>query len=96
MDGARLGLWGSSLAGGHALVAAARLGDRVAAVVAQVPHLSGVAASAAAARARGPVGALRLAGAGLYDLVRDGGSGGGRTGGWLAGVLAGHGQALAR
>jgi uncharacterized protein len=45
-DPDRVALWGTSLSGGHVLVTAAR-DRRVAAVVAQVPHVSGVAAAAA-------------------------------------------------
>lgn len=44
VDGARLALWGTSLAGGHVLVTAARLPD-IAAVVAQVPHVDGLASA---------------------------------------------------
>ena len=44
VDGARLALWGTSLAGGHVLVTAARL-PGIAAVVAQVPHVDGLASA---------------------------------------------------
>ncbi len=44
VDGARLALWGTSLAGGHVLVTAARL-PNIAAVVAQVPHVDGLASA---------------------------------------------------
>jgi uncharacterized protein len=44
VDGARLALWGASLAGGHVLVTAARL-PNIAAVVAQVPHVDGLASA---------------------------------------------------
>jgi pimeloyl-ACP methyl ester carboxylesterase len=64
-DPDRVALWGTSLSGGHVLVTAAR-DRRVAAVVAQVPHVSGVAA----ARAAGPVMALRLAAHAGRDLAR--------------------------
>jgi len=70
VDTARAALWGSSLAGGHAIAAAAVLGDEVAAVVSQVPHLSGRAASRASLAARGPAGVARLARAGLHDVAR--------------------------
>lgn len=45
VDGNRLALWGTSYSGGHALVTAARL-DNIAAVVAQVPHVDGLASAA--------------------------------------------------
>jgi len=42
VDGARIGLWGTSFSGGHVLVAAARYG-KVKAVVSQVPFVDGLA-----------------------------------------------------
>ena len=44
VDGARLGLWGTSFAGGHVITAAARDGN-VQAVVSQVPFVSGPASA---------------------------------------------------
>lgn len=44
IDGSRLALWGTSFGGGHALVTAARL-PGIAAVVAQVPHVDGLASA---------------------------------------------------
>lgn len=44
VDGNRLALWGTSFSGGHALVTAARL-PGIKAVVAQVPHLDGLASA---------------------------------------------------
>lgn len=44
VDGTRLALWGTSFSGGHALVTAARLSG-IKAVVAQVPHLDGLASA---------------------------------------------------
>src|SRR3954453_12192191 len=41
VDAARIGIWGSSLSGGHALVVAA-IDKRVKAVVSQVPFISGL------------------------------------------------------
>lgn len=70
VDPDRVALWGSSLAGGHAIVAGAALGDRVAAVVSQVPHLSGKAASKANLKKRGPLGVLRLGAAAVLDSLR--------------------------
>lgn len=70
VDGTRLALWGSSLAGGHALVAGARLAPPPSAVVSQVPHLSGPAAARAGMAARGLGGTLRLGRAAVLDLAR--------------------------
>jgi len=64
-DARRIVLWGTSLGGGHVLTTAAR-DHEVAAVVAQVPHVSGVAA----ARSVGPVQSARLTTLALLDLVR--------------------------
>lgn len=44
VDGTRLALWGTSLSGGHVLVTAARL-PGITAVVAQVPHVDGLASA---------------------------------------------------
>lgn len=44
VDGRRLALWGTSFSGGHSLVTAARL-PGIAAVVAQVPHVDGLASA---------------------------------------------------
>ncbi|HET8730234.1 MAG TPA: alpha/beta fold hydrolase [Moraxellaceae bacterium] len=44
VDGERLALWGTSFSGGHSLVTAARL-PGIKAVVAQVPHLDGLASA---------------------------------------------------
>lgn len=65
VDPRRVALWGTSLSGGHVLRIAAR-DQGIAAVVAQVPHVSGIAA----ARAVGPVMSLRLTARGCIDLVR--------------------------
>lgn len=46
------------------------MGGRVAAVVSQVPHLSGRAASKANLRRRGPFGVLRLGAAAVLDTLR--------------------------
>lgn len=62
VDGERVALWGSSFGGGHVLEYAARDG-RIAAVVAQVPFVDGLAT----VRTLRPVQLLRLAGAGLQD-----------------------------
>lgn len=62
VDTARIGLWGTSFSGGHALVTAAR-DRRVACVVAQVPFVDGLAT---AAHLR-----LRDAAAGIVHGLRD-------------------------
>jgi len=63
VDGERVGLWGTSFGGGHALVTAA--GDsRVRAVVAQVPHVDGRASLRGLAD---PRFAARAVAAGLRD-----------------------------
>lgn len=70
VDAGRLALWGTSYAGGHALVTAARLGDDVKAVVAQVPFLDGRAALERAYKQRGLPALLRSLAAGLHDALR--------------------------
>jgi pimeloyl-ACP methyl ester carboxylesterase len=64
VDSGRIALWGSSLSGGHVLAVAAKL--RAAAVMAQVPHVDGLASTLAL----GPRQSLRLAGHGLLDAGR--------------------------
>lgn len=64
VDGDRVVAWGTSFAGGHVLTLAGR-GERLAAVIAQVPHVSGPAA----VRATGLRQVLRLAPVGVADLV---------------------------
>lgn len=70
VDPTRIGLWGTSLSGGHVLVTAAR-DSTIAAVSAQVPLLAGDAAALAMAR-RGHLGLVLRMGLvhGLRDLVR--------------------------
>lgn len=65
VDPARVALWGTSLGGGHVLAIAAD-DPQVAAVIAQVPHLSGVAA----ARAAGLLASVRLGRLALQDALR--------------------------
>lgn len=60
----RLGIWGSSFAGGHVVVTAAR-DSGVRAVVSQIPFMDGMASAAE----RGPVFGLRAVIAGLKDLA---------------------------
>jgi len=76
VDGGKLGLWGTSYGGGHALVMAGELRDNVSAVVAQVPFLDGKEALQRVYKAKGLVALLRRAAAGgprcravLVDLV---------------------------
>ncbi|MDQ3572034.1 MAG: alpha/beta hydrolase [Actinomycetota bacterium] len=64
IDPDRVALWGSSFAGGHVVTVASR-DPRVAAVVAQVPHMDGIATL----RNLGPASALRLTAAGLIDEI---------------------------
>lgn len=65
VDPARVVAWGTSFAGGHVLTLAGR-GERLAAVIAQVPHVSGPAA----VRATGVRAAARLAPHALRDVAR--------------------------
>jgi pimeloyl-ACP methyl ester carboxylesterase len=65
VDRKRVIAWGTSLAGGHVLHSAARDHD-IAAVIVQVPHVSGPASTLY----KGPLHALRLTIAGVHDLVR--------------------------
>jgi hypothetical protein len=62
---ARMVLWGTSLGGGHVLTTAAS-DEGPTAVIAQVPHVSGIAAS----RSAGPLMSVRLAALGLVDVCR--------------------------
>lgn len=64
VDSDRVIAWGTSFAGGHVLTIAGS-GERLAAVIAQVPHVSGPAA----VRATGLRQALRLAPPALADLA---------------------------
>ena len=65
VDSARVVAWGTSLAGGH-VIALAGTGVPLAAVIAQVPHVSGPAAVAAT----GVLAGLRLAPSALRDQLR--------------------------
>ena len=64
VDPGRVALWGTSFSGGHVLAIAAR-DSRIAAVIAQVPFMNGLATVAA----RGARDGLRLAMAGLRDAI---------------------------
>jgi uncharacterized protein len=65
VDPDRVVAWGTSFAGGHVLTLAGR-GEPLAAVIAQVPHVSGPAA----ARATGVSAAARLASLAVRDQLR--------------------------
>lgn len=65
VDGSKIVLWGSSLSGGHVLKVGS-LEPAVAAVIAQVPHLDGIASLRMNSLAK----MLKLALHGSYDLVR--------------------------
>jgi len=65
VDGARLGLWGSSFSGGHVVVLAASDPD-VAAVVSQAPMVDGLASALLLGPAYAAGGLLH----GLWDLAR--------------------------
>ena len=69
VDADRVGLWGTSLSGGHVLVTAARDG-RIACVSAQCPLLDGLAASEQQLHRLGIRYALRMLGHAQRDLVR--------------------------
>lgn len=64
VDPERIAVWGSSLGGGHAIHTAAK-DARVAAAIAQVPFVDGLACL----RAAGPAAALRLLRAGVADQL---------------------------
>jgi dienelactone hydrolase len=68
VDPARVAVWGTSFAGGHALVTAARQSG-VAAAVCQCPMMDGVAAVRRILQYAGPSQLLRLTGHGLWDAV---------------------------
>ncbi|GIL46821.1 hypothetical protein Vafri_3701 [Volvox africanus] len=70
-DTQKVGLWGTSYAGGHVLVVASEQAPgSLAAVVSMIPHLDGVEASKASVRRRGLAASLRLLGAGIHDRLR--------------------------
>lgn len=68
VDGARVAIWGFSLAGGHVFRVASRE-PGVAAAIAQAPLADGQAAAPNAMRHMTPLAALRLTGRGLLDAV---------------------------
>jgi len=64
VDPERIVLWGSSFSGGHVMAVGAG-DDRVAAIIAQVPHANGLVTL----RAAGPVRLAKMTAAGLRDAV---------------------------
>ena len=69
VDPERIGLWGSSLSGGHVVVTAAR-DKRIAAISAQCPMLDGHASARKVRKQVGFADIARLAAASVYDGVR--------------------------
>ena len=69
VDAERIGLWGSSLSGGHVVVTAAR-DKRIAAISAQCPMLDGHASARKVRKQVGLANIARLAAASVYDSVR--------------------------
>lgn len=65
VDPGRIVLWGTSFSGGHVIQVALKQSG-IAAVISQVPHLSGISTASAA----GPVQSLRLGAAACRDLIR--------------------------
>lgn len=68
VDPERIVVWGYSLSGGYALEVGAT-DTRIAAVIALAPGSDGFATAVMQMRSVGPLGSLRLTGAGLRDLV---------------------------
>jgi len=69
IDPARIGLWGTSLSGGHAIVSASN-DSRIACVTVQCPLLDGMESSELALKSVGLKHIFRMAGHGQRDLVR--------------------------
>ncbi len=67
VDAGRIGLWGTSLSGGHVIVTAAR-DKSIAAVSAQCPMLDGTASARMAIADVGPMMATRMTSAALRDF----------------------------
>eukprot|EP00879_Flechtneria_rotunda_P024322 GHRR01025778.1.p1 GENE.GHRR01025778.1~~GHRR01025778.1.p1 ORF type:complete len:296 (+),score=103.70 GHRR01025778.1:683-1570(+) len=70
VDTSKLMLWGTSFAGGHVLVTAAKLGSNVTAVISQVPFLDGKASFARSTKERGLGKIIRAVIAALHDSIR--------------------------
>lgn len=73
IDPGRMGIWGSSFAGGHVVSVAANYpkSHRIKAVVSQVPYTDGVQSLPALALSLGPVWALKVTGHALKDMARN-------------------------
>eukprot|EP00752_Nemacystus_decipiens_P018715 g16779.t1 len=75
IDSSRIALWGTSFSGGHVLNVAAAdnvpstMGD-IRAIVSQIPHLDGRAASKKSLKERGLAGSLKMAAAVIGDTLR--------------------------
>ncbi|MFN3625458.1 MAG: alpha/beta hydrolase [Hyphomicrobium sp.] len=69
VDPRRIGLWGTSLSGGHVVMAAAR-DSGITAIAAQCPMLDGRASARMAIRRSGFLGTLRMVSAALTDILR--------------------------
>lgn len=72
VDSSRIVLWGTSMAGGHALVVSSQLAGSgaIKGVIAQVPHLNGKVASFNGIKKRGLLGTVRVAIIAALDFVR--------------------------
>lgn len=71
VDGARVAVWGTSLGGGHVVLAASRLGDKVRAVISQAPTLDGKANLAFNIKNRGVASTMRIVFSGVVDYLRN-------------------------
>eukprot|EP00878_Enallax_costatus_P042623 GHUV01050046.1.p1 GENE.GHUV01050046.1~~GHUV01050046.1.p1 ORF type:complete len:359 (+),score=112.34 GHUV01050046.1:566-1642(+) len=72
VDTSKLCLWGTSFAGGHALIVASEpeFAPHISAIVAQVPNLDAAVSTKTSLKQRGIVKSLRMLAAGLVDLLR--------------------------
>src|SRR5262249_53903821 len=68
VDPARVAIWGFSASGGHLFPIAAR-DPELAAVIAQTPHVGGLACMRNASRYQKPLAMLRLTGRGMVDAL---------------------------
>jgi alpha-beta hydrolase superfamily lysophospholipase len=68
-DSDQIVAWGTSFGGGHVITLAGQ-GEQLAAIIAQVPHISGPAAVRATISTAGIVGALRVTLVGARDVLR--------------------------
>lgn len=68
VDPARIAIWGFSASGGHLFPVAAR-NPELAAVIAQTPHVGGMASMRNASRYQKPLAMLRFTGRGMLDTL---------------------------